>query len=61
MIFSAERQQNTTINNVKTKAAGENGTIHSAPEPTWVHEIFQVNFNINFKKFTISISIYRVY
>lgn len=41
----AERQQNTTINNVKTKAAGENGTIHSAPEPTWVHEIFQVNID----------------
>lgn len=39
---SAERQQNTTINNVKSKTTGENGTIHSPPEPTWVHEIFQV-------------------
>ncbi|RZC10216.1 ubiquitin carboxyl-terminal hydrolase 46, partial [Asbolus verrucosus] len=25
----------------KEKGAGENGTTHSPPEPTWVHEIFQ--------------------
>ncbi|XP_074038705.1 ubiquitin-specific protease 12/46 [Leptinotarsa decemlineata] len=40
-IILAERQQNSTTNNVKSKAAGENGTAHTTPEPTWVHEIFQ--------------------
>nr|XP_023012942.1 ubiquitin carboxyl-terminal hydrolase 46 [Leptinotarsa decemlineata] len=42
-IILAERQQNSTTNNVKSKAAGENGTAHTTPEPTWVHEIFQVS------------------
>ena len=40
--ITAERQQNSTTNNVKSKGAGENGTAHAPPEPTWVHEIFQV-------------------
>lgn len=38
----AERHQNSTTNYIKSKASGENGTIHTPPEPTWVHEIFQV-------------------
>lgn len=42
--FLAERQQNSTTNNVKSKVAGENGTAHNSPEPTWVHEIFQVKY-----------------
>nr|CAH7738623.1 unnamed protein product [Callosobruchus chinensis] len=37
----SERQQNSTTNNIKSKGAGENGTAHNSPEPTWVHEIFQ--------------------
>nr|CAI5821466.1 unnamed protein product [Callosobruchus analis] len=40
-IILAERQQNSTTNNIKSKGAGENGTAHNSPEPTWVHEIFQ--------------------
>lgn len=40
--FVAERQQNNITNNIKSKGNGENGTTHSPPEPTWVHEIFQV-------------------
>lgn len=43
----AERQQNTTTNNVKSKVAGENGTTHNSPEPTWVHEIFQASTKNN--------------
>lgn len=42
-LILAERQQNSTTNNIKSKGAGENGTAHNnSPEPTWVHEIFQV-------------------
>lgn len=42
-IISAEKQQNSTTNNIKSKGSGENGTTHSAAsEQTWVHEIFQV-------------------
>lgn len=49
--FLAERQQNSTTNNVKSKVTGENGTAHNSPEPTWVHEIFQVMYyKINFLK-----------
>ncbi|KAJ3632027.1 hypothetical protein MTP99_013125 [Tenebrio molitor] len=40
-IILAERQQNSTTNNIKSKGTGENGTAHTPPEPTWVHEIFQ--------------------
>lgn len=47
IFFVAERQQNSTTNNIKSKAAGENGTTHTPPEPTWVHEIFQVNRNVS--------------
>lgn len=39
--FTAERQQNSTTNNIKSKGSGENGTAHSPQEPTWVQEIFQ--------------------
>lgn len=51
-IILAERQQNSTTNNVnKSKTTGENGTTHTPPEPTWVHEIFQVCFY-----FTVTLS-----
>lgn len=43
-IISAEKQQNSTTNNIKSKGSGENGTTHSSSEQTWVHEIFQVLF-----------------